>query len=77
MPPAHGRGLGRPTVVNEDILRAARDRLQNPFTSVSSIAASRRELGISSPQAPPPERGWDDSAWIHRVDSLTVADHGL
>ncbi len=41
---AHGRVGGRPTVVTDDVLRAARDMLPNPDHSVDSIA---RLLGVS------------------------------
>ncbi|MFI0453735.1 recombinase family protein [Actinomadura sp. 6N118] len=41
---ARGRVGGRPTVVNEDLLRAARDMLPNPEHSITSIA---RLLGVS------------------------------
>jgi DNA invertase Pin-like site-specific DNA recombinase len=41
---ARGRVGGRPTVVNDDLLRAARDMLPNPEHSVTSIA---RLLGVS------------------------------
>jgi DNA invertase Pin-like site-specific DNA recombinase len=41
---ARGRVGGRPTVVNEDLLRAARDLLPNPDHSIDSIA---RLLGVS------------------------------
>lgn len=41
---ARGRVGGRPTVVNSEVLRAARDLLPNPETSVASIA---RLLGVS------------------------------
>lgn len=41
---ARGRVSGRPTVVNADILRAARDMLPNPHNSVETIA---RLLGVS------------------------------
>ena len=41
---ARGRTGGRPTVVNSEVLRAARDLLPNPEASVASIA---RLLGVS------------------------------
>ncbi|MFI0032309.1 recombinase family protein [Streptomyces albidoflavus] len=41
---ARGRVGGRPTVVNEDLIRKARDMLPNPANSVESIA---RILGVS------------------------------
>lgn len=41
---ARGRVGGRPTVINAEILRAARDMLPNPEASVASIA---RLLGVS------------------------------
>jgi DNA invertase Pin-like site-specific DNA recombinase len=41
---ARGRIGGRPTVVNEDLLRAARDMLPNPEHSITSIA---KLLGVS------------------------------
>lgn len=41
---ARGRIGGRPTVVNEDLLRAARDMLPNPKHSITSIA---KLLGVS------------------------------
>jgi DNA invertase Pin-like site-specific DNA recombinase len=41
---ARGRVGGRPTVVNEELLRAARDMLPNPQNSVASIA---RLLNVS------------------------------
>jgi DNA invertase Pin-like site-specific DNA recombinase len=41
---ARGRVGGRPTVVNPEIIRAARDMLPNPAASVASIA---KLLGIS------------------------------
>lgn len=41
---ARGRVGGRPTVVDEKILRMARDMLPNPENSITSIA---RMLGIS------------------------------
>lgn len=41
---ARGRMGGRPTVVNEDLIRAARDMLPNPEHSVAAIA---RLLGVS------------------------------
>ncbi|MEV6593140.1 hypothetical protein [Streptomyces acidicola] len=43
---AHARGKvgGRPTVVNADIIRAARDMLPNPEHSITSIA---KLLGVS------------------------------
>ncbi|MEU6040591.1 hypothetical protein ABZ801_34845 [Actinomadura sp. NPDC047616] len=41
---ARGRVGGRPTVVNEDLIRAARDMLPNPEHSVTSIA---KLLGVS------------------------------
>ncbi|MFC0557413.1 recombinase family protein [Planotetraspora thailandica] len=43
---ARGRGRvgGRPTVINEDLLRAARDMLPNPEHSITSIA---KLLGVS------------------------------
>jgi DNA invertase Pin-like site-specific DNA recombinase len=41
---AHGRIGGRPTVVNDDLLRAARDMLSNPQHSITSIA---KLLGVS------------------------------
>ncbi|XVQ07296.1 recombinase family protein [Spirillospora sp. CA-255316] len=41
---ARGRVGGRPTVVNEDLLRAARDMLPNPDHSITSIA---KLLGVS------------------------------
>jgi DNA invertase Pin-like site-specific DNA recombinase len=41
---ARGRTGGRPSVVNDDILRAARDMLPNPAHSVTSIA---KLLGVS------------------------------
>ncbi|MBU3865571.1 recombinase family protein [Streptomyces sp. 4503] len=41
---ARGRVGGRPTVVNDDLLRMARDMLPNPDNSVASIA---RILGVS------------------------------
>ncbi|MFF4230979.1 recombinase family protein [Streptomyces sp. NPDC001820] len=41
---ARGRTGGRPTVVNEDLLRAARDMLPNPENSVTTIA---KILGVS------------------------------
>jgi DNA invertase Pin-like site-specific DNA recombinase len=41
---ARGRVGGRPTVINPDILRAARDMLPNPDTSVTAIA---KLLGVS------------------------------
>ncbi|MFC5753611.1 recombinase family protein [Actinomadura rugatobispora] len=42
---AHGRVGGRPTVVNDDLLRAARDMLPNPQHSITSIA---KLLGVSA-----------------------------
>ncbi|MEV7968195.1 recombinase family protein [Sphaerisporangium sp. NPDC088356] len=42
---ARGRVGGRPTVVNSDILRAARDMLPNPEHSITSIA---KLLGVSA-----------------------------
>jgi DNA invertase Pin-like site-specific DNA recombinase len=39
-----GRVGGRPTVVNPDIIRAARDMLPNPENSITSIA---KLLGVS------------------------------
>jgi AcrR family transcriptional regulator len=41
---ARGRVGGRPTVVNPEIIRAARDMLPNPEASVASIA---KLLGVS------------------------------
>ncbi|MFF1899110.1 recombinase family protein [Streptomyces sp. NPDC058206] len=41
---ARGRTGGRPTVVNEDLIRAARDMLPDPANSVTTIA---KILGIS------------------------------
>ncbi|MEC4019981.1 recombinase family protein [Streptomyces sp. H27-D2] len=41
---ARGRTGGRPTVVNEDLIRAARDMLPNPENSVTTIA---KILGVS------------------------------
>ena len=41
---ARGRVGGRPTVITPDILRAARDMLPNPDTSVTAIA---KLLGVS------------------------------
>jgi len=41
---ARGRVGGRPTVVNPDIIRAARDMLPNPETSITTIA---KLLGVS------------------------------
>lgn len=41
---ARGRIGGRPTVVNPDIIRAARDMLPNPETSITTIA---KLLGVS------------------------------
>jgi DNA invertase Pin-like site-specific DNA recombinase len=41
---ARGRVGGRPTVINADIIRAARDMLPNPDASVTSIA---KLLGVS------------------------------
>lgn len=41
---ARGRVGGRPTVVNEDLLHAARDMLPNPAHSITSIA---KLLGVS------------------------------
>ena len=41
---ARGRVGGRPTVINPEVLRAARDMLPNPDASVASIA---RLLGVS------------------------------
>ncbi|MFE3905919.1 recombinase family protein [Streptomyces sp. NPDC059153] len=41
---ARGRVGGRPTVVNDNLLRAARDMLPNPENSIETIAAL---LGIS------------------------------
>ncbi|WP_392749297.1 recombinase family protein [Streptomyces sp. LN590] len=35
---ARGRTGGRPTVVNEDLIRAARDMLPDPANSVTTIA---------------------------------------
>jgi DNA invertase Pin-like site-specific DNA recombinase len=43
---ARGRVGGRPTVVTPEIIRAARDMLPNPDTSVTAIA---RLLGVVSP----------------------------
>lgn len=42
---ARGKIGGRPTVVDEDLIRAARDMLPNPASSVTSIA---KILGVSS-----------------------------
>ncbi|MEV1013254.1 recombinase family protein [Micromonospora sp. NPDC049801] len=41
---ARGRGGGRPTVINAELIRSARDLLPNPDASVASIA---RLLGVS------------------------------
>ncbi|TMR88608.1 recombinase family protein [Nonomuraea basaltis] len=41
---ARGRVGGRPTVVNEDLIRAAKDMLPNPEHSITSIA---KLLGVS------------------------------
>lgn len=41
---ARGKVGGRPTVVDEDLIRAARDMLPNPASSVTSIA---KILGVS------------------------------
>jgi DNA invertase Pin-like site-specific DNA recombinase len=41
---AHGKVGGRPSVVNPDLLRAARDMLPNPDTSIATIA---RLLNVS------------------------------
>jgi DNA invertase Pin-like site-specific DNA recombinase len=41
---ARGRVGGRPSVVNSDIIRAARDMLPNPGTSITTIA---KLLGVS------------------------------
>ncbi|MFE7400301.1 recombinase family protein [Streptomyces sp. NPDC057557] len=41
---ARGRVGGRPTVVNDNLLRAARDMLPNPENSIEAIAAL---LGVS------------------------------
>ncbi|MFI5689071.1 recombinase family protein [Streptomyces sp. NPDC051636] len=41
---ARGKIGGRPTVVNEDLIRAARDMLPNPANSVTTIA---KILGVS------------------------------
>ncbi|MFE4626956.1 recombinase family protein [Streptomyces mirabilis] len=41
---ARGKVGGRPTVVNEDLIRAARDMLPNPANSVTTIA---KILGVS------------------------------
>lgn len=41
---ARGRVGGRPTVMNADLIRSARDLLPNPEASVASIA---RLLGVS------------------------------
>ncbi|MFD6274705.1 recombinase family protein [Streptomyces sp. NPDC060209] len=41
---ARGKVGGRPTVVNEDLIRAARDMLPNPENSVTTIA---KILGVS------------------------------
>ncbi|WP_116209336.1 recombinase family protein [Streptomyces olivoreticuli] len=41
---ARGKVGGRPTVVNEELIRAARDMLPNPANSVTSIA---KILGVS------------------------------
>jgi len=50
---ARGRVGGRPSVVNPDILRAARDMLPNPDHSITSIATP---LGVSpdTPRQPHP-----------------------
>ena len=41
---ARGRVGGRPTVINAELIRAARDMLPNPAASVTAIA---RLLGVS------------------------------
>jgi hypothetical protein len=65
---AHGRIGGRPTVVNDDLLRAARDMLSNPQHSITSPScATCAQPAANSPTADDPRHSPAPTGTRHRA----------